>query len=262
MRNLIILSKFSLLAALSLPLGASADNLLTNGDFSAGNVSVQSDYSFIASGQSTTVGTYGIRTSSTDFNPGYNSFGDHTTGTGYMMLLDGASSASTIGWRQTVTVQPNHTYYFSAWLTSSDSSNPATIRFSINGAQIGSDLPLSATAGQWQNFYASWNSGSSASAMITIADETTVSLGNDFALDDLSFSTNALAAVTASIYPAIEIDWLSQTNASYQVQYAVTPNTNVWFDLGNPVAGTGTTNIAFDSSRNQSSRFYRILTLP
>jgi hypothetical protein len=267
MRNLLtVFSRLArntpILALLSFPLAATANNLLVNGDFSAQNTGFSSGYSFVASGQSTLVGSYGIRTMSTDFNTGYAAFGDHTTGSGYMLLLDGAPSSSTIAWSETVAVQTNQSYYFSAWLTSSDSTSPATVRFGINGTQVGSDLTLSSAAGQWQNFNLVWNSTTNTNALITIADENTINVGNDFALDDLSFDTNNLAAVTASIYTAVEIDWPSQANASYQVQYSTALDTNTWIDLGTPVAGNGTTNVFFDSIRGTSSRIYRIQTLP
>jgi len=238
-----------------------ADNLLVNGDFSAQNNGFTSDYSFVSSGQSTTAGTYGIRTISTDFNAGYTSFTDHTSGSVYMMLLDGAASPSSIGWAETVAVRTNQTYYFSAWLASSDPTSPATVRVFVNGNQVGTDFTLSSNAGQWENLFVSWNSTTNTSALIALADENTVALGNDFALDNLSFGTNG-ASVTAYIYPAVEIDWTSQTNVNYQVQYSTALNTNVWINFGGPVTGTGATQAAFDSIRGRPQRFYRIQTLP
>jgi hypothetical protein len=239
---------------------AQADVL--NGDFSAGNSGFTSAYSFISSGTSTTPGTYGVRTNSLDFNPGYNLFGDHTTGSGNMMLVDGATATGTIVWQQTLPVTTNTTYKFSAWATPANSSNPSILQFSINGIQVGSSLVLSNTPGQWRRFSAFWNSGSSVAATLTVRDNNGISLGNDFALDDFSFTLSTNTAVVVSIYTAVEIGWNSELNQTYQVQYATTLAPNTWLDLGSPVQGNGATNYIFDSTRGQPAKFYRVLTEP
>ena len=81
-----------------------AQNLISNGDFSGGNAGFTSAYSFVASGQSQTPGTYGIRTSSQSFNSQYNAFGDHSTGTGNMLMVDGSTTPNTVVWSETVPV--------------------------------------------------------------------------------------------------------------------------------------------------------------
>jgi hypothetical protein len=72
--------------------------------------------------------------------------------------------------------------------------------------------------------------------------------------------------VTLSIYSrvgmAVEIDWPSQTNKTYLVQYAISLATNIWSDLGTPLEGNGSTNYILDSILSQPKRFYRVLTLP
>jgi hypothetical protein len=133
---------------------------------------------------------------------------------------------------------------------------------SINNAQLGGDIDLPATPGQWESFTIVWNSGTNTSAVLQISDDNLTSFGNDFAIDDLSFTTGASAPVAAKIYSAAEIDWSSQTNVNYQVQYSTALNTNNWLNLGNQVTGNGSTNTVFDSIRGQTQRFYRVLTLP
>ena len=83
-----------------------ADDLVTNGDFSQGNTGFATQYTFIPTGYSTQPTTYAVRTASTDFNSALDSFADHTTGNGLMMVVDGGS-AQEIVWTQTITVQPN-----------------------------------------------------------------------------------------------------------------------------------------------------------
>jgi len=242
--------------------GFAAANLLVNGDFSSGNIGFTTGYVFVQSGQSAVISTYGVRSSSIDFNSGYTSFGDHTTGSGKMMLVDGSGAAGTVAWSETVTVETNKTYVFSGWAASSNSSNPAKLRVTVNGIQVGADLQLGSTGGQWQKFSFAWNSGASQSAQISIVDANLIGLGNDFALDDLSFALSEVLPVTAAIYIAVEIDWTSQADATYQVQYSNTADSGVWIDLGAPMVGTGGAMAVFDSSRANPERIYRIVALP
>jgi hypothetical protein len=173
-----------------------AQNLLVNGDFSAGNTGFTSGYTFVPSGESQNPATYGVRTNPQGFNHFYNAFGDHSTGTGNMLLLDGSLTPNTVVWSETVTVLTNANYTFSAWATASDSGNVPTLRFYINGVQVGGDLNLSTSAGVWQQFLATWNSGNSTTATLSVVDETLVAMGDDFALDDFSFSSPAGTAFT------------------------------------------------------------------
>src|SRR4051812_6854698 len=85
-------------------LAVRAQNLLTNGNFSAGNTGFTSEYVFVNSGVSTTPGTYGIRTNSQSYNPNFNLFGDHTTGNGNMMLVDGHPTPNRTVWSETIPV--------------------------------------------------------------------------------------------------------------------------------------------------------------
>jgi hypothetical protein len=181
---------------------ASAANLVTNGDFESGNVDFSTGYSYVASGVSQSPGTYGIRTLSTNFNPGYNTFDDHTSGTGNMMLVDGYDPG-TIVWSESISVAQNTNYTFAAWATSSDNANLPTLRFSINSTQVGSDLSLPgvSTGADWVQFTSPWNSGLSTSATLVIIDTNSNydASGDDFALDDISLvpepSTLALLTI-------------------------------------------------------------------
>jgi hypothetical protein len=165
---------------------ARSADLIINGNFDAGFTGFSSSYNFVASGQGTP-GDFGIRTFSQDFNSGFDAFMDHTTGTGNMMLVDGSPTPNVTVWQESVSVSPATDYTFSAFATAADGVDTPTLRFLINSVQIGSDLLL-VTPGNWQNFTNVWNSGASTTATITIVDTKTATLGNDFALDDISFS--------------------------------------------------------------------------
>jgi gliding motility-associated-like protein len=108
-----------------------------------------------------------------------------------MFVVNGAATANTIVWTETIMVVPNTDYNFSAWVASVLASVPvgqqAQLQFSINGILLGSVYSAPLAGGTWSNFYVTWNSGTNTSAVITIVDQCTVTSGNDFALDDIFF---------------------------------------------------------------------------
>ena len=220
---------------------------LINGDFSAGNTGFTSAY-FYDGPSAVEPGHYGINTNAASFNPGNASFGDHTTGTGKMMLVDGALKTNTIVWTETVPVAPNTMYEFTGWAASSDGTSPAVLRFLINSNQVVSDFALTIAAGEWRQFAALWDSGSNTSATIGIIDTVTNYVGNDFALDDLAFGVYTNAAVAGTVYPAVELVWNSPSNQLFQAQYSTSPDGSAWLNLGTPVQGNGLSNSVFDST--------------
>ena len=165
--------------------------LVTNGDFSNGSAGFTSDYvpgtggSF---GLLSDPGRYAVSTDPQLTHTNFASFGDHTPGTGGMLVVNGASIPGQSVWCQTVAVLPNSNYVFSAWLASCVSGSPAQLVFTINGITIGAPLQAPPTTGQWVNFSSIWNSGTSTSATICIVNQNTNGSGNDFALDDISFA--------------------------------------------------------------------------
>lgn len=183
-------SAFLLLAVCAASaVGQTSGNLVVNGNFSAGNTGFTSDYTYVASGTSTTPGTYGIRTASQDFNPAYAAFADHTSGTGQMMLVDGGTPTQAV-WTETIGTSENTRYVFSFWATPADNINQPVLRVLINGVQVGTDFDLSTvTPGTWTQFGVTWDSGTATNAVITIQDvnPNSVAAGDDFALDDIRF---------------------------------------------------------------------------
>jgi hypothetical protein len=166
-----------------------AGNLIANGDFSAGNSGFGSGYSFAAADDCMPPGVYDIVLQPIDCHPYWASFGDHTSGDGYMMTINGADIANVQVWSDTVSVVPETQYYFSTWIASSHPTSPAMLDFSINGASIGTTFAAAATTGLWQQFYTSWYSGVNTTAQLSLVNQNTIFYGNDFALDDIVFDT-------------------------------------------------------------------------
>ncbi len=166
---------------------ASGTELIINGDFESGNTGFTSSYYFCnSSGCLGPAGGYGVGTDPNFYNSGFSGF-DHTSGSGNLMVVNGATTANTTVWCQTITVTPNTIYEFSTWLSSINPSNPAILQFSINGVNLGSTFNGPGTTGTWVQFFETWNSGSNTTAVICIVNQNTAGSGNDFGLDDISF---------------------------------------------------------------------------
>ena len=188
--------------------------LVVNGDFSSGNSSFTSNYTLGGGGTWGAVsnaGTYSVATNPNYAHSNFATFGDHTTGTGNMMICNGSAVANDIVWSQTITVTPNTNYNFSAWFTSALNSSPADaaqLQFSINGVLLGPVSAAPLTAGTWANFFVNWNSGTNTSAVITIVDQNIVG-NNDFVLDDITFERvcvfSDVIAITASSSPTVAV---------------------------------------------------------
>ncbi len=192
-----------------------SNDLVANGDFSLGNTLFTSNYIVPtvpgAFGLLTNPGTYLITTSPNLAHNNFIPFGDHTTGTGNMMVCNGSAVANDIVWSQTISVSPNTNYNFSAWVASvynTTAGNEAQLQFSINGSLLGSTYSAPFTAGVWANFATNWNSGVSTSAVITIVDQNFTAPGaNDFALDDIFYqqvcSHSDTIIVTENVTPTV-----------------------------------------------------------
>ena len=152
-----------------------SQNLVSNGDFSAGNTGFTSDYQFldpvnIAGAEA----RYGITTNPSSWLASYTNCADHTSGTGNMMVVNGstANSGNDIVWTQTIAVTPNRNYTFSYWVQTVGNFNEASLETLINTVSVGAAVsaPTTIVCGNWLKITHNWNSGASASAQIAIYD--------------------------------------------------------------------------------------------
>ncbi|MGB9406227.1 MAG: hypothetical protein WCA89_01760 [Terracidiphilus sp.] len=188
----------SVIAALGLMVTAltaeaqTGQNLVINGDFESGNTGFTTGY---ALGDISGPGAYFIGpnpSTAQGANGDWCNCGDHTTGNGNMMIVNGANSATWPVWEQTVSVAPSTSYTFSYWgaEVDHDSNSLPHLLVRINGRVIGNSIFPEYSpdnGGQWQHYSFTWNSGSSQSADLAIFDQNTDSPWNDFMLDDISF---------------------------------------------------------------------------
>ncbi|TAF66302.1 MAG: hypothetical protein EAZ58_10370, partial [Flavobacterium sp.] len=172
-------------------------NLITNGDFENLNNGFSSEYGFYTVNPLGAQIAYGITSDPSQWYAKFGKYPDHTSGTGNMLVCDGATDGTSVVWSQTVTVNPSTGYDLSFWAQNLINSSYATFKVTINDIPV-TISPLSATnigpssdgstlGGGWTELKGTWNSGGISLATIKIINTNTSSAGNDFSLDDISF---------------------------------------------------------------------------
>jgi hypothetical protein len=214
MRNVLPAAAFALATAtvMTSPAGA-GQNLIDNGDFSAGDTGFSSGYVDVTgTGQASSPGngssgnpynaynetTYAVGTNS---NLYHNLWANVPApgGSGNYLIVNGNSldgSPAVIGtlplpvWEQTVTVMPDTLYRFSAQAANIYPDNPATLGFYANSTLLGPIFLVgtAGTTGTWNTFNATWYSGSNTSLDLRIDDTNFIASGNDFGVDNLALA--------------------------------------------------------------------------
>ncbi|MEY5048726.1 MAG: hypothetical protein RLZZ175_2085 [Bacteroidota bacterium] len=244
-------------------------NLVTNGNFSSGNTGFSSSYGYNP-GNLTPEGKYDVLTNPRNDHPNFATCGDHTSGSGNMMVVNGANTAGVTVWCGSVSVNPNSSYTFSTWVASVHPTSPAILQFSINGVNLGSPFTASSTTCTWQQFCETWSSGANTTASICIVNQNTAASGNDFALDDIQMGVTATLHVKISnfsvknFYNAIYLNWstIEEINNDYFVIEKSIDLTH-WEEIGK-VNSTSNVNYLtsyefLDHARNNNSLvYYRI----
>jgi len=179
-----------------------AIELIVNGDFEQGAVGFNSDYTFGSGGSA----MYVVDTDPFVYNTGHTG-SDHTTGSGNFLIVDGATNNTLNVWCQTVTVLPNTTYTFMAWVNNiaNPSANLAdpTIEFTINGSTLCLAIPVPEVPDLWIPITCTWNSGNNALATLCVRSRASDFVGNDFGIDDISFTGPASCPATDSVLVAV-----------------------------------------------------------
>ena len=181
------------------------NNLVVNGNFSAGNTGFSTQYTYNPNPSipfnQLNEGQYTVGALPAPMHINWKACGDHTTGNGNMMLVNGSETANQNAWCQTVNVTPNTEYVFSVWVASVDPNGPCEIQFKINGSPVGNGNVGLSTTCLWVNLFVLWNSGSNTTAEICIEDVNTIMMGNDFAIDDIVFAPTCIASDSVLLTP-------------------------------------------------------------
>ncbi len=242
-----------------------AQNLISDPHFDAGTNSFQSDYQHSPAALNQQ-GTFAVSNNPAALNLFFVSFFDHTSTNGLMLIVNGEVNPpvpTNAVWRQTLSVQTHRQYRFAVWMANAcctSGGNPGQIALVINGADLSGPLPAPSQAGKWVEHSIVWDSGEASSATLEVRIPTTFGSGNDFALDDFSFTKVGVSRHPIStLHRAVEIRWPSVSNEFYQIQWAARVDTNTWHDFGTPIPGNGSTSSVFDSAETSAQRYYRVL---
>jgi len=170
-------------------------NKVVNGDFEGGSTATSNNFTtdYVVGtggpwGMLSNPETYGISTNPNSLHNNFLGCSDHTSGTGNMLVANGSSNPNSIVWSQDVTVQPNTDYLFSFWTTRVSFDNQlSNLQLNINGVAVG---PVNTTGAvcNWLQISSVWNSGTATTATLSITNLSTSASGNDFAIDDITFS--------------------------------------------------------------------------
>lgn len=191
-----ILKSVSSLSILTVVLGAmgeaSAANLVPNGDFSLGDTGFTTDYTVADGGSSSLYpeGYYYVGTNPALYHNLFTSYGDHTSGTGNMLIANGSPDTTSDVWRtaSAITVTPNTLYYFEAWISSAHATSPAALTFALDGDSSDAILGVGsapAVTGTWVPLSFTWDSGNNTSVHLFLKNANSAYGGNDFAIDDV-----------------------------------------------------------------------------
>jgi len=161
--------------------GVSTLNLIDNGDFEAGQTGFSSNYNF--SNSLLPEGTYNVGPDPSAFHPGFSPCGDHTSGSGNQLIVNGSVNTSNNIWCQTVTLIPGKMYLFSVSAQSVVGANPPLISISFNGVDVGQIAANSVC--NWVTFEYCFTA-SAANVAICLRELTGNAGGNDFTIDDIT----------------------------------------------------------------------------
>ncbi len=158
-------------------------NFIVNGNFEGGYSGFSTEYVFKTLGQGFGPDNVAIATNPQAYNGGFQTCGDHTSGSGNMWLVDGSTQAGKKVWCQTVAVTPGNTYQFELYSMLVFPVAPSILEITVNGNPIGGGQ-VGALC-DWTQMMACFKA-TTGSATICVSEITGVGYGNDFALDDIA----------------------------------------------------------------------------
>lgn len=176
-------------------LSLTGPNLVVNGDFEGGTTATANNFTTAYSpgsggawGLLSNPGQYAISTSPNLVHNNFSVCSDHTTGAGNMFIANGAATANTSVWSQTVPVSAGQGYIFSFWVANAlNDPAVAQLQLYINNQPISVISSPSTSACLWTQYTGTWVAGSNPNAILKIVNQSTASSGNDFCLDDIFF---------------------------------------------------------------------------
>lgn len=166
---------------------ASTSMNAVNGNFSSGNTGFSSNYTY----NPTSIwneGTYAVGPNPNTVHPNFGTWGDHTTGSGNYMLINGSTTSNRMLWQQNISFPPNTTITMEWWMLTFVTPSGSVI-LKVNGQNIGSSVSTPSTTGVWRRSQFTFTSpNSTGTSNVQIITVSSLVAGNDFGIDDISFS--------------------------------------------------------------------------
>lgn len=166
--------------------------LVANGNFELGNQGFTNSYTYFNPGNNTMIGKYSVLDQSDVImaNSQWSAL-DHTafSSSGLMLIIDGYGGP--IAWQQTVNVTAGTNYAFSAWfnnlvIPTKNYDDPQVALF-IDNTSIAGPLSFAEIPDQWIRLCGTWTANATGTAVLSIRVLANTDIGNDFAVDDISF---------------------------------------------------------------------------
>ncbi|WP_080905048.1 T9SS type A sorting domain-containing protein [Parabacteroides sp. Marseille-P3160] len=211
-------------------------NLISNPHFDDIYQGYSTSYSVQGSAQGDPYGKYDILKDASNFYSSFTKCGDHTTGNGYMMVVDGSNRANPVVYSQTIPVSPKMGYKFSFWLMSLYIQNQnnfeqqrAKLTLEINGVTIGDTILGPQVPGSncdgWKQLSFAFAAPDVNSVKIELINHNMESNGNDFALDDFEFYQALLVTDTIDVSVSGNFEPAVSITAENEPIYPNKPNT-------------------------------------
>lgn len=166
-------------------------NLVTNGDFEAGNTGFTSQLTLNCNSNNCSTGAYCVTTNFKLKCSSWPNFSDHTpTGVGNFLAIDGSTSAAKDVWSTPITVAIGTPYTFSFWYASiyPSTSQSFDLGMIVNGKLVNT-INVSQTTPNVLKWVQYTFSGTTTMNISTIAiRQLTPGAFRDFGLDDIVFS--------------------------------------------------------------------------
>ncbi|MBK7388380.1 MAG: PKD domain-containing protein [Bacteroidetes bacterium] len=241
---------------------APGPELVINGDFalqiqnSAYTTSAPFQIPIWAPATSLNFGQYTITDTPAVHNGQWGGIDHSPAGNTFFLVCDGITGVQTSAWGQDVNISayaPNTDFVFSAWVNNSIRTTfnwvDAEMQLRVNGTLLlPASVVLPETPDVWVLIEGTWNSGPTPPASITIevVSTSTASIGNDFAIDDISFracisgGTGTLSVgpdVTICATDSIQLNAISNSSIiQWTPSYGLSSTT-----IFNPIASPDTT---------------------
>lgn len=168
---------------------ALAVNLVINGDFEFDGGSLAPNGSDYATSNIYDPGQYVVANSPANVHV---LWADYQPFDQYQMIVNGSdiNLSQRVWFANNIAVSPATNYVLSAWVRSCyPDSDQGNLYFAVNGIPVGNIIPA---FGQWTQFNGQWYSGADTTVnLAAIYDLNFAYTGNDYSIDNISFSASA-----------------------------------------------------------------------